>query len=421
MRSKNTIFIQIASYRDPELPTTVKNIIENAEYPENLVFGICRQYHLSDGFDTLEEYRGNNKQVKIIDVPYNETGGVCWARNQIQQLYNGEKYTLQLDSHHRFVEGWDTLLIKMLKDLQKAGHKKPLLTAYLPSYEPANDPQGRAQEPWKMAFDRFIPEGAIFFKPEGIQDWKTRELAVPGRFYSAHFAFTLGQFCKEVQHNPEYLFHGEEISIAARAYTWGYDLFYPHRMVAWHEYSRNYRKQVWGDDPEWSTKNFKSHEVNRKLFGMDDIPQEGHDHPVYGFGKVRSLRDYEKYSGILFSKRSVQPETLINTDPPNPSNHKTEEEWENSFVRKFKHCIDLSKESFKEEDYQFWVIALHGKDDHTIYRNDIEPSEIQRILQDPDGYCKIWLDFDAVDRPEYWVVWPFSENKGWCERITGNL
>ena len=35
---------------------------------------------------------------------------------------------------------------------------------------------------------------------------------------------------------------------------------------------------------------------------MDGEKQEGHDGP-YGFGPVRTLTDYEKYAGILFSKR----------------------------------------------------------------------------------------------------------------------
>ena len=35
---------------------------------------------------------------------------------------------------------------------------------------------------------------------------------------------------------------------------------------------------------------------------MDGLPQEGHD-GKYGFGKVRSLKDYEKYSGLLFEKK----------------------------------------------------------------------------------------------------------------------
>jgi hypothetical protein len=90
--SKNhmKIFIQIASYRDPELEKTIKSAIENAKKPKNLVFGIARQYHPDDKFDTLEEYR-KDKRFRILDIPYLESNGACWARNQIQQLYKGEE------------------------------------------------------------------------------------------------------------------------------------------------------------------------------------------------------------------------------------------------------------------------------------------------------------------------------------------
>jgi hypothetical protein len=85
-----------------------------------------------------------------------------------------------------------------------------------------------------MVFDRFIPEGAVFFLPSSIPNWETLTEPIPSRFYSAHFCFTLGQFTKEVSHDPEFYFHGEEISIAVRAFTHGYDLFHPHKLVIWH-------------------------------------------------------------------------------------------------------------------------------------------------------------------------------------------
>jgi mannose-6-phosphate isomerase-like protein (cupin superfamily) len=36
--------------------------------------------------------------------------GLCWARSEIQKLYEGEDYTLELDSHHRFAAGRSTRL-----------------------------------------------------------------------------------------------------------------------------------------------------------------------------------------------------------------------------------------------------------------------------------------------------------------------
>ena len=413
------IFVQIASYRDPQLIPTIENMLENAKRPKNLRIGVARQFHPDDKFDDLSKFE-NDSRFRILNIPHEEAEGVCWARNLVQQLYNDEEYTLQIDSHMRFAPNWDDEMIKMVKQLQKKGYKKPLLTGYVSSFDPDNDPQGRVQEPWRMAFDRFIPEGAVFFLPETIPGWKDMKEPVPARFYSAHYAFTLGQFTKEVQHNPEYYFHGEEISISARAYTCGYDLFHPHKVLIWHEYTRKGRTKQWDDDKKWVDRNNKSHLLHRKLFGMDGLEQEGHDGP-FGFGSERSLRDYEKYSGLLFEKRAVQQYTLDKNYPPNPYNYETEEEWKKNFASVFKHCIDINYGSVPEKDYDFWVVAFHGPNDETLFRKDADKNEIQRVMNDPDGYGKVWREFQTETKPTYWVVWPFSTSKGWCERITGNL
>ena len=410
------IFIQIASYRDPQLTPTINSCLENSKYPENLVFGICNQYHPDDDFN-INEFNEDNR-FRIINVLYSESKGVCWARNKVQQLYSGETYTLQIDSHMRFEKNWDETLINMVLDLQKNGYPKPLLTGYVSSFDPDNDPQGRVTEPWRMVFDRFIPESPVFFLPEVIPGWQEITKPIPARFYSAHFCFTLGEFSKEVQHNPEYYFHGEEISVGVRAYTYGYDLFHPHRVVIWHEYSRKNRIKQWDDDKTWGQKNEHSHKLNRQLFGMDG--EEMVDFGIYGFGKERSLKDYEKYSGINFKLRGVQQYTLDKKYPPNPI-IENEEEWLKSFTSIFKHCIDVHRNHFKESDYDFWVVAFHNENDETIFRKDTDSNEIKNIMNTSDDFYKIWREFNTVKKPKYWVVWPHSISKGWCDRIVGNL
>ena len=62
------------------------------------------------------------------------------------------------------------------------------------------------------------------------------------------------------------------------------------------------------DDRTWGEKNSHSHLTNRKLFGMDGEEQEGHE-GIYGFGTERTLRQYEEYSGLLFSKRAIQQQS----------------------------------------------------------------------------------------------------------------
>lgn len=308
-----SIFIQIAAYRDPQLLPTIKDCLNNAKRPEKLIFSIAWQHSKSDAWDNLDEYK-NDARFKIIDIDYKDSKGACWARNKLQEQYNEEKYTLQLDSHHRFVKNWDKKLIRMLKKLKKKGHKKPLLTAYAPSFDPTNDPEKRVNIPWKMNFDKFIPEGAIFFLPATMDDYKTLKSPIPARFYSAHFCFTLGSFVLEVPHDPNYYFHGEEISIAVRAFTCGYDLFHPHKVILWHEYTRNNRVKQWDDDSLWTVKNSNSHSRNRQLFEMDNEAKTI-SFGKYGFGKERTLQDYEKYAGISFKNRSADKHTLENNPP----------------------------------------------------------------------------------------------------------
>jgi hypothetical protein len=411
------IFISIASYRDPELLPTIRDCIANAKKPENLRFSIAWQ---RDEKETLAEF-ANDKRFKIIDIPYQESKGTCWARSRIQENYDGEKYHLQLDSHHRFIKHWDAECIQMIKDLQAKGHKKPLLTGYISSFNPSNDPAERINTPWKMNFDRFIPEGAVFFLPASIDDYKDRTSPVPSRFVSAHFIFTLGKWVEEVPYDPFYYFHGEEINLAVRSYTWGYDLFHPHKVIAWHEYTRRGRTKHWDDIKEWGDLNSKSHSRNRKLFEMDGEKKDI-DFGKYDFGKKRSVAEYEKYAGICFKKRAVQRYTLDNNYPPNPENAKmSADELDKSFLKIFKHCIDIRYEQVPEKDYDFWCVAFKDKAGNDVYRKDADKGEIIGMFNDPDKYCKVWRTFNVEEPPHSWLVWPHSVSKGWADPITGNL
>ena len=415
----NKIFIQVASYRDPQLVPTIKDCLAQAAFPENLVFGIAWQHNNNDTWDTLDEFQGDPR-FRIIDIPYEESQGACWARNLIQKVYQNEEYTLQLDSHHRFIKNWDTECISMITQLQDKGYPKPVLTSYISSFDPENDPEKRAEVPWRMIFDRFIPEGAIFFLPTDIPNWKELTEPVASRFYSAHFCFTLGSFAQEVQHDPNYYFHGEEISIAARAYTWGYDLFHPHKVIAWHEYTRKGRSKQWDDDKKWGEKNALCHARNRKLFEMDGEIQNI-DFGRYGFGPVRTLEDYEKYAGINFKKRAIQQYTKDTLYPPNPI--LSEDEYEKSWLRIFKHCIDISYSTVPDDDYTTWVIAFEDEHGKEVCRRDVNAEEIKNYLnqKSTEEYIKIWREFHTETQPKKWIFWPHSKSKGWHDRMERNI
>ena len=410
------IFVQIAAYRDPELLPTITDCLSNAKFPENLVFSIAWQHSSGDAWDNLDAF-ATDPRFKIIDIDHTASRGACWARNRLQQQYDDEEYTLQLDSHHRFVENWDQELIAMFQQLKSKGHEKPLITSYAPSYNPKNDPAERTMVPYKMNFDKFIPEGAVFFLP-ATMDALTEP--IPARFYSAHFAFAGGDFVREVPHDPELYFHGEEISIAVRAFTWGYDLFHPHKLVLWHEYTRSGRVKHWDDDSQWWKKNTSSHLRNRKLFEMDGLAKDI-DFGPYDFGPKRTLADYERYAGLSFKRRRAHKYTLAHKVPPNPIEDLSDE---NNEETDFKHCIELKRDHFSKletNDYDFWAVIYEDALGTSLHRRDHSESDVRQHLNATDATIKLHHEFYAPTKPHKWIVWPHSKTQGWLQKIEQRL
>ena len=54
---KDTIFVQIASYRDPELNNTLEYLFKNAKYPDNLRVCIAWQHSDEDEWDNLDKWK----------------------------------------------------------------------------------------------------------------------------------------------------------------------------------------------------------------------------------------------------------------------------------------------------------------------------------------------------------------------------
>ena len=413
MASENTIFIQIASYRDPELKHTIKDCLSKAKYPENLRFAIAWQH---DNTENLDRYLLDSR-FQIIDIPYYKSNGACWARNLLQKKFNNEKFTLQIDSHHRFVKNWDEKLILMHQKLVKDGYKKPVLTAYLPSYDPEKDPDKRINLPWKMNFDRFTPEGVVFFLPASIDNFEKLSSPIRSRFYSAHFCFAPGSFVLDVPHDPLYYFHGEEISISARAFTHGYDLFHPHQVIAWHEYTRKNRTKHWDDDKYWHFKNNICHARNRKLLGVDgefnDI-----NFKEFGLGKKRSLKEYEIYAGICFNDRSVSKECLQNIEPKRVVKLDEYDNWRSGLLKIFKHCVNVPVQKIpKDIDYDFWYVGFFDPSANEIYRQDVTGNELEQLLNTQSDNYQIWRTFTPKCAPFICRIWPHSKSNGWLSHI----
>lgn len=411
--SNNLIFIQIASYRDPELVPTIQDMIFRAKHPENLTFGICWQYDESEPIDMFDD----DQRFKIAKYHYSESQGLGWARAITNSLYTGEKYTLQIDSHHRFVDGWDEIVLEDFSNaLQES--TKPVITTYCTPFDPTKDRSTWNPLPSLMSQYEFSSDKLLMSMPWYIQDYKERTKIIKARTISGHFYFTWGQFVNDVPYDPDIYFGGytEETTLSLRAFTHGYDFYSPYRTVMWHEYTRNYRPKHWEDHGKESKTKKTSGERDvfarqktRQLFGNED---NGIDMSIYGLGTERTLRDYEIYGGFDFLKCRIHDHTLKVNEPPNP------EPWENGFIStKYNVKVEWNIDFFKDHNFekpQFMTMGILNKSGAELFRKDFLIESNPEYLNFTKNQFQTQIQ--SNDKPSLAVMYLFDENKQWSNR-----
>jgi hypothetical protein len=405
------IFVQIAAYRDPELPYTVQDLLAKAADPNNIRIGICNQTTPTGWNNAALQ----DPRVTQIKVPYRAAKGTCWARSRVQELYEGEEFTLQLDSHHRFEQNWDRALIDML---EQTGSSKPLLTAYIPGYSG----KGRrtafgSPEPGKQVFQQFDHDGVVAFIGAALlPDEKLRPPRA--RFTSGHFIFTSGKFIEDVPYDPSLYFMGEEITLAVRAFTHGYDLFHPNVTYVYHSYIRQGNRRHWDDHNEAKNKRlvpwqrYQAQSVKRV---QTLLSEHQFAEPRFGLGTARTLRDYELYAGLSFKFRLAHPNTLDGLEPP--STRCWNWEWTHLPGRELKARVQLDAEELGDSvPADFWYFGLHDANGLELTRIDLtDPEYLTRQRREVDVHC--WSRSD----PATYTVIPFCREKGWGNRITRPL
>lgn len=277
------IFVQIPEYRDAELEATLHDLADQAERPERLRVVVLSQR--ADG-DPPVRVPPRLPAAEVIAAPADTSLGPNWARRRLQDRYDGEDYSLVIDSHLRFAPRWDTLAVAMLQQLRERA-AKPVLTAYLPAYTP-----GRTVSPERSPY-KVYPLGrerGVLTKltSHPLRRWQEFDAPLVAEYLSLHFALADGAIVAEVPHDPEIYFFGDEVAYGARAFTHGWDLFHPHRVLGWHAYDRTSRRPHWDDHEDWASQHSRSLERLRRLFGGDPA--------LTGLlGGDRGIDDYERH------------------------------------------------------------------------------------------------------------------------------
>jgi hypothetical protein len=400
------IFVAIAAYRDPDLGQTIADCLAKAAHPDRLRFGVCWQ---RDRDEFLPGWLAG-AQYRIIALDWRHSRGQCWARAEANRLWDGEEWYLQLDAHHRFAEHWDAMLIEQAA-MTRAG--KPLLSGPGPPFAPGQPLV--AGEPCRMEFAGFRDNGFPGTKVGRLPPNGRTAGPVAARWICGHMLFAPSSFIDEVPYDPEMYFGVEDVTVAIRAFTHGYDLFHPAQVVVWHDY-RLGRPKHWDDHTA-------DHGVEQTWYELMQASFERAaelilEEPIggCGLGMRRTIAEYEAYSGISFRGRRVQDYTLMGMDPPNPV---ADPGWPDR-VRDRRIEIRLDAADLAVPgDLAFCYVGVHDDLGRELYRCDATASELNALREAGRDEITVVRQFQSEAAPKTWTVIPHNHSSGWGKRITG--
>ena len=299
------IFVSIASYRDSEGPATVTDLFARAAHPERVFAGVLWQVIPGDDDDCVggEAPAGH---VRSLTVHASESLGACWARHRIlTELRRDEDYVLQIDSHMRFEPGWDDAFIAML---QRCPSPRPVLSSYPVPYQ-LPDRLGERRIPVQIA-KQFSDQGGLLLHSRALPYECRPRAPLPSAFVGAGCIFAPAAAFDEVPYDPLLYFQGEEITLAVRLWTHGWDLFTPDDVLLYHDYSNDRgRPRHWSDNRDWATLSTRAHARLRCLLARE-LPADAEavrDIARYGLGTRRTLEEYECFADLDFRRRTIGP------------------------------------------------------------------------------------------------------------------
>ena len=303
-----SIFISIASYRDPELERTIRSAIDNAANPNELYFGIVIQEFEKEMPDLSWV-----KNISLVQIHPKFARGAGYARSIAMDLYDNQDYYLQIDSHTLFEKNWDLLCIEQHNKAQEiAKNNKVILSHFpMPYYVETNNKisiikKSKIQLPYPT---KQIP------KLTKRNEWTAERVELSNKNLPeesttllAGFIFTTGNIVKEIPYDPDIVFFGEELCFALRAWTRGWDIYSPCKIILYHFYTRERYSKIWKDRNiravSWKELESISKEKQKNVLC-------GIEQGIYGLGNIRSIEEYERITGLNFKKMySVRNDTI---------------------------------------------------------------------------------------------------------------
>ena len=244
-----SIFVSIPCFGgDTELIPTIKSCINNANNPDKIFLGIAIIGEKDYYEKVIEEFK-DNTNIKISFHDYKNHLGTGIGKKLPINFYNKEDYILQIDSHSRFINGWDEYLIQKHEyAVSKLKNNKLLLTGTPAHYTYKKNDQGEYDEilfrqvlGYNIWFDKstWVCDGRFplfghAYPSEVSKELKNRllkEEILPAAKVCGAFIFGNNLFAENRHLDENTLFYEEEIWQTSELLHSGFTLVYPGELA----------------------------------------------------------------------------------------------------------------------------------------------------------------------------------------------
>eukprot|EP01084_Bolivina_argentea_P056809 103905_1 len=317
-----TIFIGIASYRDPWCFKSVHTALARARYPERIFVGVVQQNADDDPECTTPQIPCEEDPTQVLckyashvrmkRIHARDAAGPTYGRHWADTLYDGEYFAVQVDAHMSFVKDWDMIAIEQWSSLD---NEYAILSTYPSEIASGLDEYGNplTQSAPIICNTRMLHNG--MFKHEAAGEIRFpeghRDKPMLSPFLGAGIMFSRGHRIVRVPYDCclPMIFDGEEFSMGARVWTHGYDLYAPYKSFAYHPYNRKKRPPLFWENQDGG-RSQKSRNRIKKVLGMSlSRGQENNydetDIDSYGLGTQRSFDLFLHVFGINLETKKV--------------------------------------------------------------------------------------------------------------------
>ena len=263
---------------DNELKYTIESMCDNADDFSSIDVVIYNQ----DEESTMWTQSDFPVNITLVNTEYHNTNTVTQARYIVQSFIKPQhKYYMGIDAHMVFEKGWDTTIKKAIDEY----NGKVVITGYPAQYKLNIDENIRTTHPNNKhivnVLGNYERHQSSVTYPQYEEDYKLSVFA--GGYHASKI-----DWLWEVGYDPYTSWRFEEIDLALRSFTHGYDLMNYTETPLYHLYSHDNRKLV--DNYEWY---YGISDVDRmfsKMLGSNLTYMESR----FGLGKERSIDDFNK-------------------------------------------------------------------------------------------------------------------------------